>query len=172
MVAFAEFFDIKVGFHGVCVDVQGLGEEVLPLLRVVLRLQSVIHDIVRADGHPVSRVCHLVNLRVGKINASILYPVRGTAHKDEILFILHGSVQNLPAVFQPLTKKRLFIIPGGRYADDKLICICLHSLLEQVVLLRLFEGVHFITNGNVAVQRVLRVRVRRQCAYKKRAIFK
>ena len=130
LVAAAELLNVEIGRHGVGVDVQALGKKVLALLGVILRLEAVVQDFLRADAHPIGRVGHRVDLRVREVYRPVLDPLRGAAHEDEILVILYGAVQHLPAVFQPLPQKRLFIVPGGGNADQQLIGIGLHGLFE------------------------------------------
>ena len=52
-VARLELVQVEIGLHGRSVDVQRLGIEILALLRVVLCLQRVVHDVVRTYGNAV-----------------------------------------------------------------------------------------------------------------------
>ena len=58
-IAFSELVNVKPGPHGIGVDVERLGEKVLPLLRIVDRLQGVVEDVRRPDADAVCRVGHL-----------------------------------------------------------------------------------------------------------------
>ena len=81
--------------------------------------------------------------RVGKIYRAVAHTIRGAAHENKILFVGNRTVQDLPAVFQSLTKKSLLIIARRRNTDQQFICIGFHGILEQVVLLGLLKCVDF-----------------------------
>ena len=129
-VRLAELVNVEVGLHSVGVDVQGLGEEVLPLLRVVPGLEGIVQYLGGPDAHAVGRIRHLVDLRVGEVYAPVLYPFRGTAHENEVLLVLDGAVQNLAAVFQPLPQKQLLVVSGGGNADQQFVGVGFHGLFE------------------------------------------
>ena len=160
-IALAELVDIEIRGYRVGVDVEAFGEEIFALLRVILCLQGVVEYLGRADAHAIGGISHLVDFRVGEVHASVPHALRGAAHEHKILLVLHCAVEYLPAVFQPLAKKRLLIVAGGGDAYEQFVGIGLHGLLEQVVLLRLLEGMDLIADGDVAVERVLRIRVSR-----------
>ena len=170
LVAAAELLNVEIGRHGVGVDVQALGKKVLALLGVILCLEAVVQDFLRADTHPIGRVGHLVDARVRKIYRPVLHPFRGAAHENKILLVRNRPVQHLPAVFQPLSQKRLLIVPGCGDADQQFIGIGFHGLLEKVVLLRLLKGVNLIADGDVRVQGILAVWVGGQGPDIKRAV--
>ena len=111
-----------------------------------------------------------MDLWVCKINRPVLYSFRGAAHEDEILLVFYCAVQYLPAVFKALPEKCLLIVTGSRNANQKLVGVCFHSLLEEVVLLGLFEGMYLIAYGDIAVKRILGVRIGRQCPDVKRSV--
>ena len=169
-VGLAKFLNIKVSLHGVGIDVQRFCEEVLPLLGVILRLERIVQNLSWADAYPVSRVRHFVNFRVSEVHASVFNPFWGAAHENEILLILYGAVQYLPAILEPLPKKRLLIVSCRRYANQQLVRVGLHGLLKQIILLWLLESVDFVTDRNIAVQRILCIRVCRQSSDVKRPV--
>ena len=84
----------------------------------------------------------------------------GNKHKQGI--ICYGPVYHLHAVIQPPVTKAVDIIARGGNADHQLVRVGLHRLFEAVVLRRFFKSVHLVRNGDVAIERILRVRVRRQ----------
>ena len=88
-------------------------------------------------------------------------------HEHKILIVLNGAVEDSAARFQAVAKEAVLIVAGGRYADDQLVRIGLHGLLEKVVLLRLLIGVQLVTDGEIAVERILRVGVSREGLYQK-----
>ena len=110
-----------------------------------------------------------MNFRIRVVDVPVLVGVRA-AHEYKILLVLDRAVQDLPAVLDPLAEESLRVIAGRRNSDQQLVRVCLHGFLEQVVLLRLFEGMNLITDRKITVQRVLRIRVCRQCPNKKRAV--
>ena len=146
-----KFVDVEICFHGVGVDIQGLGEKILPLLGIVLCLEGIIQNLGWSDGYSIIRICHLVDLRVCKIYTPILHTFWGTAHEDEILLILYCAVQDLTAVFQALPKKSLLIISRGGNANQQFVRVCLLRFLEQVVLLGLFKRMDFIDYTDISI---------------------
>ena len=94
-------------------NVQRLCEKVFSLLWVILGLQRIIQDLIWTDAYPISWICHLVDFRVCIIYTPVFYPLWGAAHENEVLFILYRSIQDLPAIFQSLPKKRLFVVSGS-----------------------------------------------------------
>ena len=169
LVRLPELLDVEPGLYGRREHIERLREEVLPLLRVVLSLQGIVQDLGRTDGHAVVRVRHFVDDRVRIVDVPVLVRVRA-AHEYKVLFVLDRPVEDLPAVFDPLAEEALRVVSRRRDTDQQLVRVCLLAFLEQVVLLRLLEGVDLVTDTEVRVQGVLRVRVGRQCAYEKRAV--
>ena len=169
-VALAELVDIEIRGYRVGVDVEAFGEEVLTLLRVVLCLQGIVEYLRWPYAHAIRGISHLVDFGVGEVHASVPHALRGTAHENKILLVLYCAVEYLPAVFQPLPEKCLLIVARRGDAYEQFVCVGFHGLLEQVVLLRLLEGVDLIADGDVAVERVLRIRVGCQRADEQRAV--
>ena len=108
---------------------------------------------------------------IGIVDISLLIRI-GAAHKDKILFVLDGAIQHLSAVLQPLPKKALFVIASRGNTYQQLVGVGFHGFLKKVVLLRLGKSVDFIADRNIAVKRILRIRVCSQSADKKRAVWK
>ena len=110
-----------------------------------------------------------MNKRIRVINISALVRVR-TANEHKILLVLDGSVQDAPAIFKSLSKKAVCIVSGCGNPNHEFVRVRFHGFFEKVVLLRRFERMYFVANRNIAVQRILCVRIRRKCPNKKRAI--
>ena len=98
-----------------------------------------------------------------QIIASAVFVGIGPGDKCEDTVILNRSVNDLDAVFLPSPTKTIRAVSGSRDANNQLIGVSLHRLFEAVVLRRLLQGVDFVNNRKVAVERVLRIRVARQC---------
>ena len=156
--------DVKVGFHCRGVDVQGLRQKVLALLRVVLGLQRIVHDVFRADGLPIGGVCHALHVGVGVVHVPGLVD-RGRRDKDKQRIRvrrLDRAVEDLPTVLKPVAAKAVFPVAGRGDADDELVGVRLGRLLEHVVLLGRFVGVQLVGDDDVGVKTILLVRVGRQ----------
>ena len=92
-----------------------------------------------------------MHYRIRVIDIPVFIGIRAT-HENKILLILDCPFENRSAVFQTLAKESVCIVAGRADPDYKLIGICLHRLLKEVVLFRAFEGMYFITYCYVAVQ--------------------
>ena len=148
-----------VNVPGASLNLPGLTEK--DRSDILFGLENGINFIAASFVRRTSDVLEIKEILEVKDNDLVLI----AADKNKILLVLHGAVQHLPAVFQPLSQEQLLIIPGGGDSNDQLICISFHGLLKQVILFWLFESVHLIADRNVAVQGILSVRVRCQGAY-------
>ena len=153
--------DVKVGPHRGRVHVERLCKKVLALLRVVLRLQRVVHDVVRSDGLPVGGVSHPLHVGVGVVHvAGLVHRRRRDKDKQRIRVRgLDRAVEDLPAVLKPVAAKAVFAVAGRGDADDELVGVRLGCLLEYVVLLGRLVGMQLVGDDDVGVKTVLLVRI-------------
>ena len=150
-IAAAELINVKIRFKCVDVDVQAFCQKILALLGIVLRLPAVVEHLRRAYAHAIGGISHLVDDGVCIVNVAALVRV-GAAHKDKILLVLYGAVEDLPAVAESLPEECLLVVARRGYAYDQFICIRLHRLFKEVVLFGLFVGVHLVAYGDIAVE--------------------
>ena len=161
LVRSPELVDIEVCRHGRREHVQRFRQEVFSLLRIVLGLHRLGHDVVWPDRDAVIRVGLLLLDRVGEIHVTALVDVR-RADEDEILIIRHRAAQYLPAVLHALGAEARAVVTGGRDDHGQLVCVRFASLAQHVVLRRRFVCVHLIGDDVRRVEGVLFVRISRQ----------
>ena len=89
--------------------------------------------------------------RIEIIDFSVLI-LRSATHEDKVLLILYRPIQDLTAVLQPLSKKQLLIVSRSGDRNEEFVGIGFHCLFEEVVLLRLLEGMNLINDRDVAVK--------------------
>ena len=158
VIAPPELIDVKVGFLRCHKQIERLRVKVLSLLRVVLRLHGIVHDVRRSDGDPIARIGLLMLDRIEEIDASVLVCLR-PADEDKVCLIADQAVQYLDAVVKALRTESGRVVSGCRDADHQLVCIGLRCLFEDVVLLCPLVSVHLVGDDDVAVERILSVRV-------------
>ena len=150
-VAAPELVYVKIRSQRIHVYVEALRQKVLALLGIVLRLPAVVEYLRRAYAHAIGGIGHLVDDGVCIVNVAALVRV-GAAHKNKILLVLYGAVEDLPTVAKSLPEECLLVVARRGYAYDQFICIRLHRLFKEVVLFGLFVGVHLVAYGDIAVE--------------------
>ena len=161
VVASPELVDVEVCLDCRRVYVQALREVFLALLRIILRLQRVVHQLLRADCHAIREVCLLLLLCARVVHVALVALIR-PGDQDEEAVVPHCPVDHLDRVFHVPVAEAVRVVAGRRDPDDVLVSVCLLRVLEQRVLLRFLISGDLVGDREVAVETVLRVRVRCQ----------
>ena len=140
-------------------DVQGLCEEILALLGIVGGLAGVVHDVRRADGDAIVGVGLLVLHGVEDVHIALLILVRAADEHEQVLVVILAA-QHAAAVGQALGAEGCAVVARGRNGDDQLVGVGLGGLFEHVVLLGALVGVDLVGDDDIAVKRVLSIRIR------------
>ena len=108
--------------------------------------------------------------RVEVVHLSFFVRVR-SADEYKLRIILDRAFDYLEACLQTVIAVGVHIIASRCDADDKLVRVPLLRLLEAVILRGLLEGMHLVTDRQVAVERIVKVRVGGQCLDAHRAFL-
>ena len=97
--------------------------------------------------------------RAGVVHVPALILI-GAGHEGEKGVIPNQPCRHLHRVLLPTVAEAVDVVAGGRDADHQLVGVRALRFLEAIVLRRLLVGRHLVRDGEVAVERVLAVRVR------------
>ena len=127
-------------------------------MRVVLCLERIVHQFLRANSHTIRQIRLFMLLRARIVYVSVLVLI-GSRNKREELIIFDSPVYHLDRIFHMPIAETVSVVAGCCYADHQLVPVAFLSILEQSILLRLFISGYFIRDREVTVERVLTVRI-------------
>ena len=151
VVAPPELINIEVRLDRARVYVQALREVLLPLLRIVLRLQRIVHQLLRADRHAVAQVRLLLLLRARIVDVAVLVLVRSRDQNKEAV-VFNGPVHDLQRRLHVPVPEAVSFVSCRRNADDVFVPVGLLGVLEERVLLCLLVPCELVRDCKVAVE--------------------